>query len=210
MSAPYDKVIAVTGGIGSGKSTVCRLMAEAGAAVVSADETARQIVRPGSKVLEEIARQFGPEFLTGAGELDRTRLGRLVFSVPSERKKLEAITHPEIQKIAKQEFERILQSQRSNGTPPLVFYDCPLYFEAGLERFGFREAVLVDAPDSVCLQRIITRDGLTQEDAERKLKSQIPLSEKRQRATRVIQNDEDITSLRKKVTDYLQTLAIVS
>lgn len=210
MSAPYDKVIAVTGGIGSGKSTVCGLLAEAGAPVVSADEIARQIVRPGSRVLEEIARQFGPEFLTASGELDRARLGRLVFRVPSERKKLEAITHPEIQKIAKQEFERILQSQRSSGMPPLVFYDCPLYFEAGLERFGFREAVLVDAPDSVCLQRIMTRDGLTQEDAERKLKSQIPLSEKRQRATRVIQNDEDITSLRNKVTDYLQTLAIVS
>jgi dephospho-CoA kinase len=176
------RLIGLTGGIATGKSTVARLLADRGAAVVDADLLAREVVAPGSSGLGEIAALFGPAVLTEAGELDRAALGAVVFADPAQRHRLEAITHPRIGALMAQRIAEALESPA-----PLVVADIPLLFEG--DRGGLVEGVLlVDAPEAVQLRRLMLRDGIDEAAARARIAAQMPLAEKRCRATWVIDN----------------------
>lgn len=184
------RLIGLTGGIATGKSTVARLLAVHGASVVDADVLAREVVEPGQPALEEIATAFGRDVIGADGRLDRSALAALVFADPQRRRRLEAITHPRIGELM---TKRTIEALESGA--PLVVVDVPLLYENGREEMF--EGVMVAWCDAATeLERLIARDSLSREDAERRLAAQMPVDEKRRRATWVIDNSggEDSTA----------------
>jgi dephospho-CoA kinase len=178
--------IGLTGGIASGKSAVARLLAEKGAALIDADRIAREIVEPGQPALRQIVERFGQAVLLADGSLDRKKLGEIVFADAESRKALEAITHPLIRQTM---WERRDRLERDNPRR-LVVVDIPLLYESGLETY-FEEVMLVYAPRAVQLERLKARDGLSDEQARRRLDAQMDIEEKRRRAQIVIDNSGD-------------------
>lgn len=176
------RVIGLTGGIATGKSTVARFFEEKGAIIIDADQLSRQAVSPGSRALEQIAARFGPEMLLTDGSLDRKRLGRLVFADADKRRALEAIVHPEIRRLAE---ERIRQAAAAGQR--VVFYVAPLLIESGA---GDRvdEIWVVTVRQEVQLHRLMERDGISEEEAGRIIASQMPLAEKEGYGRIVIDN----------------------
>lgn len=176
------RLIGLTGGIATGKSTVATLLGDRGAVIVDADLLAREVVAPGCPALEEIAAAFGAAVLTPAGELDRPALGALVFADAARRRRLEQITHPRITALMARRIADGLES-----AAPLVVADIPLLFEN--DRAGLVEGVLlVDAPEDVQLRRLMLRDALDEAAARARIAAQLPLAEKRRLATWVIDN----------------------
>ena len=156
-------ILGVTGGIASGKSAVSEYFRQLGAAVVSADQLAREVVQPGSPVLEELVAHFGPGILAADGSLDRSALGEIIFADSRARTTLNAITHPAIARRAEERLGRLRESGAS-----LVVYEAPLLFEAGARKRV--DAVLVVKIDpAVQLQRLMARDGINEEAARKKV-----------------------------------------
>lgn len=187
------RVLGLTGGIGSGKSTVAAMFAELGARVVDADRLAREAVAPGTRGLDAIVARFGASVLDAEGGLDRTGLGRRVFADREARKDLEAIVHPEVARLA---GERI-QAAEKDGVA-LVVYDVPLLYESGLEG-GFDTVVVVWASLDRRRARIRARDKLSDEEIERRIAAQLPLDEKRDRADHVVDNEGALEETRRQV-----------
>jgi dephospho-CoA kinase len=177
------KWIGLTGGIGSGKSTVAKVLRSKGFAVIDADEMARRSVGPGSAALAEVVRAFGQKILNPDGSLDRKALGGMVFGNPSQLETLEKITHPAIQKLVLEERRRFESEGRA-----LAFYDIPLLFEKSLEAL-FDTIVVVDCPLPLRIQRVMRRDGLSEEEVRLRIARQHPLEEKEKRAHFVLIND---------------------
>lgn len=174
--------VALTGNIASGKSTVAGTWSALGAAVVDADVLARRAVDPGSPALAAIVRRWGPEMLDAGGALDRVALADRVFRDDSDRRELEAIVHPEVRRLRDEEYRRLEGAGAS-----VVVADIPLLFEVGMES-EFDLVVLVDAPEPVRRERIVRDRGLSPEAASRMIAAQMPASEKRAHADRVIDN----------------------
>ncbi|HEX6939968.1 MAG TPA: dephospho-CoA kinase [Longimicrobiales bacterium] len=187
--------VGLTGNIAAGKSTVARVWARLGAPVIDADVLARRAVEPGSAALRRIAATFGPGVIGADGALDRAALRRIVFRDPAARARLEAIVHPEVARLRREEEARL----RDAGVR-LVVYDVPLLFEAGLER-DFDVVVLVDAPPDVRLQRLVRDRGLAEDEARRMIEAQMPATEKRGRADYVIDNDGTLEELERQAED---------
>lgn len=176
------RVIGLTGGIASGKSTVARFFSEQGATVIDADSLAREAVRPGSATLERIVALFGREILLPDGSLDRKRLGRLVFAATDLRHQLEQITHPAIRRLA---VERISQLEKQGHR--VVFYMAPLLIEAGaVDRVD--ELWVVTVRPEIQLERLMRRDVIGRVEAERIIASQMSLAEKERHGRIVIDN----------------------
>ncbi|GFE56191.1 dephospho-CoA kinase [Geobacter sp. AOG1] len=176
------RVIGLTGGIASGKSTAARVLAELGAVVIDADQLARDVVRPGEPAHREIIATFGNGVLNEDGTINRAALGNIVFADPAARKRLEAITHPAIARQA----EKTLAELRRQGTR-LVVYMAPLLIEAGVtSRVDEIWVVYVDRETQV--RRLMQRDGLSETDALQRIASQMPMEEKRELARVVIDN----------------------
>ena len=194
--------VALTGNLASGKSTVLGLWEEAGVPVVSADELAREAVRPGSDGLAAVRSAFGEGVTLPDGTLDRAAMRRLAFSDPSARERLEAILHPRIAAL-RSEWVRA----RAREGAPLVVAEIPLLFEAGLERH-FDVTVFVDAPEEVRLARALADRGrgLDAEGARRIMASQMDPAEKRRRASHVLVNDGSLEALRAEATTLLGEL----
>lgn len=190
MTTPQKPVIGLTGGIASGKSTVARLLRELGVAVIDADQLAREVVAKGTDGLREIIDTFGAGVLDSAGDLDRAKLGQIVFDDPSARQKLNAITHPRIGRLS---AERIADAQ--NGPSPYVVYEAALLVETGIHR-GFSALIVVAASTEVQLARSMARDALDEAAARARLAAQLPLSAKVEAADYVITNDGDLEALR--------------
>ena len=194
------RILGITGGIASGKSSVAAIFAELGAVVVSADQLARAVVAPGSSVLAELVQHFSPAILGPAGELDRHALARLIFADPTARERLNAITHPAIAALAVAR----LQELRASGAS-LVVYEAPLLFEAGAA--GRVDWVLVVAIDPTQQrERLAQRDGLAEPDLRARIESQWPLAEKIAHADFVIDNSGPLAETRRQVValhDYL-------
>ncbi|GAC40875.1 dephospho-CoA kinase [Paenibacillus popilliae] len=190
--------IGLTGGIASGKSTVSRLLVERGALLVDADRIAREIVLPGSSVLDQIADRFGADMLLPDGSLERKRLANVVFSDAAERKALEEITHPAIR------HEMMTQMRRLEKEHPqsLVVVDVPLLYESGLTD-RFEEIVVVYIPKAIQLERLIRRDGWTEAEAFERLLSQWDIEMKRERADFVIDNSKGMEETRQQVEQLL-------
>jgi dephospho-CoA kinase len=176
------RVIGLTGGIASGKSTFAAALRARGAAIVDADALARAAVAPGSPALAEIARAFGPDVIAPDGTLDRKRVAALVFADAGARRRLEAITHPAVRRAMAEETARLGAAGRD-----LVFYDTPLLFEVGLDR-TLDSVVVVWAPPDVQRERLAARDGLAAAEADARLAAQLPIDEKAARADFVVEN----------------------
>lgn len=176
-------LVGLTGGIASGKSTVSRQLADLGCRLIDADVLAREVVAPGEPAWQAIVEEFGQAVVLPDGQLDRKRLGALVFADPARRKTLEAITHPEI--VARR--QTILDAWTAEGFDGLVVQDIPLLFEIGAAAHVDR-VVLVYAERQAQLGRIMRRDGFDRAEAERRLASQMPLAEKVRHAHYVVDN----------------------
>ena len=148
----------LTGGIASGKSTVSAILSELGAVVIDSDRLAREVVAPGSPGLAQVVEAFGPEVLTADGEMDRPKVGSIVFADPEKRRVLESIIWP---LVARRSEELVAQG----GPEALVVHDIPLLVESG-QQDGFDAIVVVDAPHDVQLERMVRDRGMSIEDAE--------------------------------------------
>ncbi len=184
----------MTGGLGSGKSTVSRMFADLGAEVIDADQLAREVVMPGKPALKEIVDTFGREFLRKDGMLDRPRLGHLIFSDPTARTWLNAFTHPRIQSRM---AEEIAARESKDG---ILVVDIPLLYEN--RRTSIVEAVVVVWVDRATqIQRLVERDGLSEAEAQRRIAAQLSLDEKRKRADFVVNNTLTLEATREQVAD---------
>ncbi len=176
------RVIGLTGGIATGKSTFATALRARGLPVVDADALARAVVAPGTPALAEIVGAFGPDVLDAAGALDRKKLGAIVFADPGARRRLEGITHPAIRSAMIDETVRLAAAGHE-----LVFYDAPLLYEVGLD--GVLDSVVVVwAPAQVQRDRIVRRDGISPAEADARLAAQLPIDEKAARADFVVDN----------------------
>lgn len=194
------RIIGLTGGIASGKSTVARILEEKGAQVIDADQLARDVVVPGTEAHAAIVREFGRDILCPDGAIDRGKLGAIVFADPAARRRLEAITHPAIAKLA----EVRLNSLRKQGTA-VAFYMAPLLIEAGITgRVDEIWVVYVDRETQ--LARLMARDGSNLPDALRRIESQMPMEEKRSYGKEVIDNRGSLEETTRQVFEAWERL----
>lgn len=193
-------VFAITGGIGSGKSTVSALLRELGTPVTSADELARLVVEPGTPGLQALEERFGASILQADGRLDRAKLAELTFRDPAARLDLNAIVHPQIQREAERRFAELA---RVGGL--LQGYDIPLLFETGQEG-RYTPVVVVSAPQKVRLARAQARDGSSLEALLRRERAQESLESKVRRADFVLDNSGDLAALRAQTVELLRAL----
>lgn len=191
--------VAVTGGIGSGKSEVARLLASYGAVVVDADQVAREVVAPGTPGLAEVVAAFGPEVLREDGSLDRARLGALVFADEAARRRLEAIVHPRVR-------ERSQQLMAAAPADAVVVYDVPLLVEGRLGG-DFEVVVVVDAPEDVQVGRLVEHRGMSEEEARSRIRAQATREQRRAVADVVIDNAGSREALERQVGGLWQDLA---
>jgi dephospho-CoA kinase len=177
------RIIGLTGGIATGKSTVAAMLADRGAGVVDADRIAHEVVEPGTAGLEAVLGAFGHEVVTSSGELDRSRLAGIVFADAARRHQLEALTHPLIR-------ARIIDQVAALelAEPPLIAVDVPLLYEGGLQTDFPDGVLLVYADAATQLRRLRQRDGLSDAAGRERLAAQLPIEEKRDLATWVIDN----------------------
>ncbi len=182
-------LVGLTGGIGSGKSTVAAMLTRRGAHVVDADAIAREVVEPGMPALAQLVERFGPSILAADGSLDRPRLAEVAFASDEERKALEAITHPAINA----EFLRRIGEAPADG---VVVLDVPLLVESGLRTY---ECILVvEAPTALRLDRLEDR-GVGRADAEARMAAQATDEQRRAVADHVIDNSGDLAHLEGQV-----------
>jgi dephospho-CoA kinase len=193
------KLVGLTGGIGSGKSTVGRMLQALGVPVIDADRLAREVVAPGQPAHREVAARW-PHTVGPDGQIDRKRLGAVVFADPAARVQLEAITHPRIQ-------ERMLQEAQALEVAGhrLAFYEASLLVEANRHR-DFDALVVVTADEAQQLARTMARDGSTAEQARARLSAQLPLEDKRKVATHVIDNAGDLENTRRQTEALVRAL----
>lgn len=194
------RLIGLTGGIGSGKSTVARLIAARGIPVIDADQLAREITAPGSPALAEIAALW-PQVIGADGHLDRRRLGATVFPDSAARARLEGITHPRIVALATQRAAELARAGHR-----LAFYEASLLVETGRYR-ELDGLVVVDAPEELRIARVVARDRVTPAEVRARIAAQLPLAAKRRVATAIIDNDGDPATLAPRVDALLASLS---
>lgn len=187
---PSTYLLGLTGGIATGKSTVGKMLQELGAHCLDTDELAHEAIRRGQPAYERILNLFGPQVLGPDGEVDRKKLGDLVFRDQELRSALEKMVHPEVAKL--------LQERLAEITASVVVVIVPLLYEARMEGF-FREVWVVACQKGEQIRRLVRRDALTEEDAYRRIHAQMPLAEKIKRADVVIDNNKDLESTQEQV-----------
>ncbi|WP_017933803.1 dephospho-CoA kinase [Nocardioides sp. Iso805N] len=190
--------VGLTGGIASGKSTVSALLAELGAVVIDADRLAREVVAPGTPGLERIVAAFGPEVLTPAGEMDRPKVGALVFADPELLRTLEGIIHPLVR-------ERGSELEASAPAGSVVVHDIPLLAETG-QADRFDAVIVVDVPQATQLERLLRDRAMPREDALARIGAQASREDRRAVATYVIENIGTREDLRDKVAEVFDSL----
>jgi dephospho-CoA kinase len=176
--------IGLTGGIGSGKSTVLRMFADLGAAAIDADAISRATTAAGGAAIAAIGERFGPEFVTAEGALDRERMRAHAYADPRARKKLEEIIHP----LVGQESARQVEAALAAGVPCIVF-DIPLLVESGRWRAQVDRVVVIDCSPETQIERVVTRSGLKPEDVRAIIAAQAARADRLAAADIVICND---------------------
>jgi dephospho-CoA kinase len=187
------RVVGLTGGIGTGKSTVSAMLRRLGATVIDADEATRAVQARGSEGLRRIVEAFGAGILTSDGDLDRARLAGVAFGDPEARQRLNGIVHPLVRQWM---AER--QREAAERGDPVVVLDIPLLFEAR-GAGAFETVLLVYAPDELQLDRLTRLRGMSEEQARARIAAQMPIEEKRRLATHVIENTGSLDELRRQV-----------
>lgn len=190
--------VGLTGGIASGKSTVSTILRELGAVVIDADLLAREVVARGTPGLAAVVEEFGPEILTADGELDRPKMGALVFGDEEKRRRLEAIVHPLV-------FERYAEMEAAAPDDGIVVHDIPLLVESG-RAAEFDVVIVVDAPTEVQVERMVRDRGWTEEEARSRIAAQATRDERRAVATYVIDNTGTREDLRTRITEVFAEL----
>jgi dephospho-CoA kinase len=183
-------IIGLTGGIGSGKTTVAALLAQKGAFVIDTDLLAREVVEPGP-VLDAIRREFGDGVIRPEGTLDRPALARIIFADDTKRARLNQLTHPEI-------LKRVLGIIATQPPDAMVVVVVPLLFESGFER-SCDQVIVVLAPPEQRRQRLQERDGISGTEVEARMRAQLPDTEHERRAGIIIRNDGNLTALGREV-----------
>lgn len=187
-------LIGLTGGIACGKSTVAKIFKDLGAKVIDADLIAKEIVKPGNIAYNEIVSYFGEDILQENKEIDRKKLGDLVFNNEEKRKVLNSITHPKIAKIISDNILKFLEENEK-----IIFIEAALLIEEKKTDF-FNKLIVVISSEEKQIERLIKRDNLTYEEAIARIRSQMPLSEKIKKADYVIDNSGDFEQT-KKITE---------
>ena len=187
------KIVGLTGGIGTGKSTVSGMLRDLGATVIDADEATRAVQAPGSEGLRQLTAEFGEGILTAGGELDRARLADIAFRDPEARRRLNAIVHPLVRLwMAERQQEAVERGD------PLVVMDIPLLFEAR-GAGAFETVLLVYAPEELQVSRLVELRGMSEDAARARIAAQLPIEEKRRLASHVIENTGSLDELRRRV-----------
>jgi dephospho-CoA kinase len=191
--------VGLTGGVGAGKSTVARALADLGAVVIDADALSREVVRPGTPGLAAVVAEFGPEVLGPDGALDRPRLGALVFAEPDRRAALEAIVHPLVRRRAAE-----LEAAAPAGA--LVVHDIPLLAETG-QAGSFDAVLVVDVPPEVQVERLVRDRGWSADEAAARIAAQATRDDRLAVATHVIDNSGALEDLRRRVAEVFVELS---
>lgn len=198
------KVIGLTGGIGTGKSTVSRYVKEKGYALIDADQIAREVTAPGTKTLFHLAQRFGAEILETDGSLNRRRLAQLAFRTPEDKAALDEITHSAILDCIDERLEAL--KKRFAKTPgAVVFLDAPLLLETGLNQKTDMVWVM-DVPDELRICRIEQRDGWTREEILSRINRQMPREERLAQADWILDNSGTVEELYRQVEQLLSRL----
>jgi dephospho-CoA kinase len=204
MNSPIR--LGLTGGIGSGKSTVARFLAEAGAAVVDADAIARESTAPMGLAMPAIADFFGPDFVTSTGALDREKMRQLIYSEPAARKQLESIIHP----LVKLETENQAARATSAGHRCIVF-DIPLLVESGTWRRHLDHVLVVDCTPEIQIKRVLVRNQLARAEVEKIIESQATREHRLSAADMVIENDQlSLEELAREVNQLIHGFGLSS
>ncbi len=193
---PTKLVIGLTGGIGSGKSTIAQLLREKGFPVVDADEVARDIVKPGTQALLSIAKQFGASVLHGDGTLNRRALGTIVFKDPAALQTLEEITHPAIREASLHAL-----SQHFDAGHSTAFYEAAILLRMGGNTPIVDKVVVVSAELNIRQERVLKRDGYSKEDFLHRVHKQMTDEDMRKQADFVIENNHGIQELKAQLQD---------
>jgi len=188
--------IGLTGGIGSGKSTVANLFAARGVTLIDADEIAHLITAPGGMAIGSIRQEFGTQALTPEGAMDRDKMRALVFSDDTAKARLEAILHPMIRDESKRRF--------AEATSPYVLLVIPLLFESGNWKKRTRRTLLVDCPEHLQIERVMRRSGISEEQVRAIMGKQMSRAERLALADDVIDNSGDGSELPRAVDDLHQ------
>jgi dephospho-CoA kinase len=186
-------LVGLTGGIGSGKSTVSSLLAERGAVVVDADAITRSLQVPGQPVFDAMVERFGPGIVAADGSLDRQAVASVVFSDEAARKDLEAIVHPAVG------MEMVRRLQEHAGTDSVVVYDVPLLVESG--KTGYGAVVVVDVDPDVAVARLVAHRGFDEADARARIANQVDRAARLAVADRVIDNSGTLEALEAQVDE---------
>lgn len=189
------RVVGLTGGIATGKSTVASILRELGVPVIDADRVAREVVEPGQPALARILEAFGPEVLDDRGRLDRAAMRRRIARDPDARRALEAITHPAIRRRVAEQLLRLAEE----GHPAAVV-EAALMVETGSWR-DYAALVVVTCDPDLQLRRLLARDAGGEEEARALIAAQLPLERKEAVADHVIRNDGDLDALRRRTEE---------
>lgn len=195
-------LVALTGGIAAGKSTVAKRWVENGAIAIDADDLAREVVEPGSVGLERVSEAFGSGVLTDSGELDRKAMARIVFDDAEKRERLNSILHP----LIRQRTRELLEQMRDEE---IVVYSVPLLVEASVDH-EFDLVVTVEAPEDEQVMRLVTSRGLSDAEARSRIASQAKPVERAARADRILNSNQDMNLLLRdadKLWQEIQSLA---
>ena len=194
-------VVALTGGIACGKSTVAQMMRECGAYIVDADEISRALTAPGGAGLAPIRETFGPGVFAPDGSLDRAALSRIVFSNEEQRQKLNALLHP----LIREEMMRQTAQGKECGAQVVVL-DVPLLFEAGMQDMA-DVVVCVHCPEDIQILRMKSRNGYSREEALSRIRSQWPLEEKMRLSDQLLSTNQPLEELRREVQSLCRSWA---
>jgi dephospho-CoA kinase len=192
--------IALTGGIATGKSYVAAKLKDAGVPIVDADVLSREVVAPGTPGLAAVRKRFGPDAVRRDGTMDRVRMAQIVFKDRRARLDLEAIIHPAVQKAIDEFFASLPRRT------PFAVADIPLLFETGRDK-QFDQVIVVACPRDMQLQRLMERNKLSKDDAERRLNAQLPIDQKVAKATHVIRTEKSFEDTDRQVQDLIKKLA---
>ena len=192
-------VIALTGGIACGKSTVAGMLRELGAVIVDADEISRSLTAPGGKALPLLRETFGDGIFAGDGTLDRAALAKVVFSDEAQREKLNALLHPMI----REEMGRQAQAGMESGAKAVVL-DVPLLFEANMQDMA-QTVVCVCAPEEIQIARMASRNGYSRQEALSRIQSQMPLSDKMRLSDVTLDTNKSLDDLRRDVRGLFES-----
>jgi dephospho-CoA kinase len=186
-------VVGLTGGIGSGKSTVAQLLARRGAVIIDADAIVHELQQPGSPLLEQLAERFGQEIISTGGALDRAKLAELAFGNDSAVTDLNAIVHPAVRR----EIARRVAANA--GTDNVVVLDIPLIRDR--DTYAMAALVVVDVPTEVAVQRVVAERAITEDQVRSRMAAQLPREQRLAMADRVIDNSGDRRALERQVED---------